>query len=135
VWQKRWLAHRNAASGLAAVVVCVADPAEAAQRYSRFTGLASNGAGNEWRIETVRGSVIFTDAGTLARALGIDAPALPWIAGYVLDAKDIARARSTIQASGFDSKDLGERIMVVLPPELGGVILFQRPQAGALRLG
>jgi len=135
VWQKRWLEHRNAASGLAAVVVCVADPPEAAQRYSRFTGLAPNGAGNEWRIETARGGVIFTDAGTLARALGIDAPALPWIAGYVLEANDIARARNAIQASGFDSKNLGERIMVVLPPELGGVILFQRPQAGALRLG
>ena len=134
VWQKRWLAHRNAASELAAVVVCVADPREAAQRYSRFTGVACTGKGGEWHMETARGSVIFTDAGTLSRTLGVEPPALPWIAGYVLDTGDIGRTREALDAAGFETKDAGERLSVVLPRELGGVIIFQQPQTGALQL-
>jgi hypothetical protein len=134
LWQTRWLAHRNGASGLAGVLVCVAHPLEAAQRYSRFTGLACTGEGSEWHIRTTRGSVIFTDAGTLARTLGIEPPALPWIAGYVLDTRDVARTRDALQGSGLETNNVGERISVVLPHELGGVILFQQPQADALRL-
>src|SRR4051812_24678912 len=39
LWQRRWLDHANRAFALAAVMLCVADPEEAAQRYARYTGL------------------------------------------------------------------------------------------------
>ncbi|HZP77350.1 MAG TPA: VOC family protein [Pseudolabrys sp.] len=37
VWQPRWLTHPNSAVGLLDLVIAVADPEEAAQRFSRFT--------------------------------------------------------------------------------------------------
>ena len=120
VWQQRWLAHPNHATGLAGVLVCVADPAEAAQRYARFTGLPVQAFGNTWRLDTARGYVLFAAPATLLGALGVTAPALPWIAGYVIDSDDLQSTRSVT-----GGRDWNQRILVTLPPALGGVMIFQ----------
>lgn len=135
LWQPRWLAHANGATALTTLLVCVTEPREAAQRYSRFTGIECSGEGHEWRLDTVRGSVVFARADAFERLLGFDPPALPWIAGYVLETSDIARTQRTLEESGFETATTGERIAIALPPELGGVVLFQQPQAGPLQLG
>jgi len=64
VWQSRWLEHPNGATGLTGVLLCVADPREAAQRYARFTGLTPQPNGNAWRIDTVRGYLAFIESTT-----------------------------------------------------------------------
>ena len=135
LWQPRWLAHPNGATALATVLVCVTEPREAAQRYSRFSGIACSGEGNEWRLDTARGSVIFARADAFERLLGFGPPALPWIGGYVLETHDLARTRLAIEKGGFELTHVGERIALALPPELGGVLLFQQPRAGILQLG
>ena len=131
VWQKRWLAHANGAMALASVVVCVEDPAEAVQRYARFTGLAPITAGAARRIETGRGTLVFAERGAVERRLGVRAPALPWIAGYALDCVSVAAARDAAVSAGAVARDLADgRLAVPLPGALGGVILFQAPESG-----
>ena len=131
LWQPRWLDHANRALALTAVLVCVADPQEAAQRYARFTGLLAHLSDGQWGIATARGKVVFLDAGSVERSLGVAPPALPWIAGYVL-AADVTAARTRCAAAGVPMKELAdERFCALLPPELGGMIVFEPQQAGA----
>ncbi len=120
VWQPRWLSHANHAVGLAGVLLCVADPAEAAARYARFTGLIPQHTGQAWRLDTGRGYLLITSAAALQASLGVKVPTLPWIAGHVIDSDDLAATRAATHGNAF-----GERVLVPLPDALGGVMLFQ----------
>jgi len=132
VWQPRWLTHANGATALTGVLLCVADPADAAQRYGRYTGLAALSCGSAWEIETARGRLVFVDEATLTRTLGVRAPALPWIAGYSLATRNLAATRDYLQSAGVAVTELSGRLMVALPEALGGLVLFER--AGSARL-
>lgn len=126
LWQQRWLTHANGARSLAAVILCVADPQEAAQRYARYTGLLAQVAQGQWRIDTQRGSLLFVTPDTLQRALGIVAPALPWIAGYVITSDDIAVSRRHFASAGCAARELDAgRILLEWPNTVGGVVIFQ----------
>ncbi len=57
VWQKRWLAHPNSAIGLIDVVIAVADVAEAARRFARFTGRAATPTPGGAHLRLDRGGV------------------------------------------------------------------------------
>jgi len=120
VWQPRWLAHANHAVGLAGVLVCVTDPAQAARRYSRFTGLAVSESRGTWRLDTARGYILFADPAMLQPALGITPPALPWIAGYLIDSDDMDVTGRVVGGNA-----MGNRLRVDLPPALGGMMIFQ----------
>ena len=127
VWQTRWLKHANHAVGLAGVVICVADPAEAAQRYARFTGLPVQQVGHAWRLDSDRGYLCFMHASTLRQWLGVTAPTLPWIAGYVIDSDDMAATCAVVGGLA-----LGDRVCVQSPDALGGLMIFQAAGAKAL---
>lgn len=129
VWQPRWLTHANHAVALAGVLLCVADAAATAERYAKFTGLAVQRADRAWLLDTARGHVLIADAETWGRTLNVNAPTLPWIAGYVLDSDDM---RLTAQRVG--GRALGERVVVDLPPALGGMIVFQPAGSAPLHL-
>lgn len=123
VWQPRWLTHPNHATGLAGVVLCVADPTEAAQRYARFTGLPAkkmHQTGNVWRLDAARGYLLFVSPAVLQQSLGLTAPALPWIAGCVIDSDDMNATRALVKG-----ERLGERTLVKLDAALGGMMIFQ----------
>jgi hypothetical protein len=136
VWQRRWLRQANSATALANVLLCVADPDEASQRYSRYSGLAASRRDSTRTIETARGTLIFVDPETLRRALGTAPPASPWIAGYALESSDIAATRAYLQSARIDARELeGGRIAVTLPEALGGILIFQPQDSGALQLG
>jgi hypothetical protein len=125
LWQERWVAHSNRAAALLGVIVCVADPQEAARRYARFTGLPADATAGGWRIATTRGWLAFADPGALERALGVEPPSLPWIAGCALESSDMAETRDCLRRSGERVDAIGEqRLLVKLPPELGGCIVF-----------
>jgi hypothetical protein len=129
VWQPRWLSHANHAAALAGVIVCVADPAAAARRYASFTGLPVQARGTTWRLDTARGYALFADATTLLRALGVTAPALPWIAGYVIDSDDMDATRACTTGDA-----LSTRLCLTLPRALGGIMIFQPAGSAALHL-
>lgn len=135
VWQSRWMGHRNGAVALSSVIVCVADPAEAAARYARFTGLRPVLKKSVHYLITGRGTLVFADAATVERALAITAPALPWIAGYSIETRDPAAARACLRRSGAQPRPLaGERFALTLDAALGGVVIFEPSGSRALEL-
>lgn len=126
LWQPRWLEHRNHARGLAAVLICVADPQEAAQRYARYTGLLAQVSGTQWRIDTQRGALLFVTPATIEKQFGISAPALPWIAGYVLGSDKLSATRDVLGNAQYDMRELDGRLLLRWPGSVGGLILFQQ---------
>ncbi len=133
LWQPRWLEHRNHARGLAAVIICVADPQEAAQRYARYTGLLAQVSGTQWRIDTQRGALLFVTPAALEKHFAITAPALPWIAAYVLTSDKLSATRDVLNAAQCDVRELDNRLLLRWPGAVGGFILFQQ-QGSALPL-
>ena len=133
LWQPRWLDHANRAQGLAGVLLCVEDPRQAAQRYARFTGLLPQVTGRTWRIDTARGFLLFVEPEALTRNFRLTPPTLPWIAGYILESSDIAASSHHLHGANCDVKVLeSRRLLVKLPPALGGLAIFQPPKSGAL---
>jgi hypothetical protein len=133
VWQLRWLDHANRAAGLRRVFLVLADPAEAATRYARYAGLPSGlvfgPAGTEFVQQTERGTLHLMDMAALRAQFDPDAsmapPSLPWIAGYELASDDLSITRAVLENGGTKFTELADgRLRVLLPPELGGFILF-----------
>lgn len=125
LWQRRWLDHRNRCFGLAAVFLAVADPAEAAARYTRYTGLPTTTQGPARVLRSARGDLIFLPPEIVRAKLGVEPPVLPWMAGYALETGDQIYARSQLEMKEFETRDLGPgQFAVTAPPELGGVMVF-----------
>jgi len=132
VWQPRWLTHANHAAELAGVVLCVTDPAAAAQRYARFTGLpvqASGTSGAAWRLDSARGYLLFVSPALLQQSLNVTAPTLPWIAGCVIDSDDMNATQAVVSGS-----NIGHRLLVKLDAALGSTIIFQPSGSAPLYL-
>ena len=134
VWQSRWLEHANAAVALQGVLLCVESPQAAAERYGRFTGIAPSAEGAAWRLDTARGYLIFASARQMARAFGIEPPALPWIAGYVLASSDLTRTRYALHRAGATHAIIDGRSVVALPGAIGGIAIFVPPGSAPLAL-
>ncbi len=125
LWQQRWLDHPNRAFALAAVYLCMADPAAAAARYERYLGLAASPWGAARLLATARGGLIFMDPDAFSRWFGIQPPALPWIAGYALECGNVREARSRIEMNGLATRDLtGGRFAIHAPAAIGGMLTF-----------
>ncbi len=127
LWQPRWITHANRARGLAAVIVCVEDPQEAAQRYARFSGLLAQVSGSQWRIDSQRGTLLFLTPEALQRTLGMTAPSLPWIAGYVLTSNDIHATRRHLEQAQCMVSEISGRLLLKWSGAVGGFVLFQAP--------
>ncbi len=113
VWQPSMVARENAVSGLAGVLVCVADPAEAAARYARYTGRESDGPG----IALDRGRLDFVAPAGLARLIpGARPPDLPFIAAAVLESVDLGATRRHVEAAGAPVQPLPGGA-IAIPPE------------------
>lgn len=130
LWQPRWTAHANGARGLAAVILCVADPQEAAQRYARYCGLLAQIADGQWRIDTQRGVLLFVTPDAIEQTYGLTAPALPWIAGYVLTCNSVEHTQRALTHGGCDTRLLDDgRLLMPWPASVGGFVVFQNPGA------
>lgn len=135
LWQQRWLAHANGANALRGVLLCVEDPQQAAQRYARYTGLLPHVSGGMWRIDTARGALLFVDPARCERRFGNTPPSLPWIAGCVLASGSLPATRACLRDAGFPVNDLeAGRFCVALPPELGGLMVFESMKAPPITL-
>ncbi len=133
VWQPQWVKHANRAAALTAVIVCVDNPADAAARYERFTGLKAAGAGDNWNLATARGRLLFSTPAVIRRIFNVDPPELPWIAGYVLASDKMDATQKHIVDTGFAHGALdAQRFYVVPPPSVGGIIVFEPAKAAAL---
>lgn len=136
VWQPQWLQHPNRAVALTAVILCVEDPAEAAARYSRFTGLRAMGEGDRWHIDTARGRLLFKSPAVIRRVFNLEPATLPWIVGYALASKNMDVTRKHIAALDFAHGALdAQRFYVVPPSSVGGVIVFEPANSPGLEFG
>jgi hypothetical protein len=118
LWQARWIAQPNTAFALTRVHVAVADPAESAARFARYTGLAATNIDGAPGIATSRGDLVFRDAAGTKVALCVEPPILPWIAGYSLACRDLTRVSA--------GNDVARGRVVVPSAALGGVIVFEK---------
>jgi len=131
IWQPRWMRHPNHAVALDAVIVCNRDPAGAAQRFARFTGLAAKKFASGFSLDTARGALYFVEPQHAAAWLGVVAPDPPWIPGYVLASDDLDTSRIHFEAQGLATRPLdGQRFAVAAPAAVGGVLVFQARGAG-----
>jgi hypothetical protein len=120
VWQPRWLDHQNGATGLADMVVAVADRREAAARFSRFLGrtAARNPSGDLIHLE--RGGVLVTNAGTLSGLVPeLTVRALPFIGVYAVTVRSLAVLEDVLTRNGLAFRRQGERVTALFPAALG----------------
>jgi hypothetical protein len=134
LWQSRWVEHRNTVVALAGVILCVPDTQEAAQRYTRYTGLAARPTGSGWRMDTAHGTLHCIPAEAMRKRWRIEPPSLPWIAGTVLAARDLDVLATYVQNAGCPAWPLNGGLRAQLPPELGGMAIFQRADAPLVEL-
>lgn len=99
VWQDRFLARDNCVSALAGVLICVADPEEAAHRYCRFLGRPAAGGGAYFSIALDRGRLGFATPDRCAALLpGVNFVAPPVIAAVALQSDDVAASRAFLRS-------------------------------------
>ncbi len=136
VWQPQWLKHANRATALTAVILCVEDPAEAAARYSRYTGLKAIGEADRWHLDTARGRLLFKSPAVIRRVFNVEPATLPWIVGYALASNNMEATRKHIAATDFAHGALdAERFYVVPPASVGGIIVFEPAKSAGLEFG
>jgi hypothetical protein len=126
LWQSRWVEHRNTVTALTGVILCVADVHEAAERYTRYTGLGVEKTQTGWRMVTAHGTLHCLSADILRQHWRIEPPSLPWIAGTVLAARDLDVLATYVQNAGCPAWPVTRGLRAQLPPELGGIAIFHR---------
>jgi Glyoxalase-like domain len=126
LWQERWMRHPNTAERLSAVVICVADPDEAAGRFKRYLGREPARIDGGWLISCDRGKVILLGRAAFeARLPGVEIPGLPYIAGYVIQCGDLEACRVCLKRNQIVYRELTEGVVAVTSPAaLGGSLLF-----------
>jgi hypothetical protein len=126
VWQPRWLSHPNGARGLTRLLVAVADVAEAARRFGRFTGRASAPTALGQAIELDRGRIDFLPADQFARFLPeVQIQSLPFVGAYGISVKSLNSVADLLARAGLVVRQRDRELVAIFPQELGhGAWLF-----------
>jgi hypothetical protein len=120
VWQPRWLAHPNGALALTRVMFAVADVAEAAQRFARFTGRPAAPSPRGQSIALDRGRVDFVTADAFAQMLpDIAIPSLPFAGAYGIRVKSLAVVDDMLARAGLKTRRRERDLVAAFPDELG----------------
>ena len=124
VWQPSVTASDNALDMLSGVLVCVADPEEAAARYALFAGRAAAPGGGRWRIALDRGEVAVCGPDACGAILpGVAPPGLPFMAAVAIRSRDVAATRAFLRSRGIRPLS-DEPGRVVLSPDDGAGAAF-----------
>jgi hypothetical protein len=120
VWQPRWLAHPNGATGLIDVVIAEADVAEAAGRLARFLGRRAEFDRFGQGITLDRGRVQLVAPPMLVRLFpGLEIPALPFICGYGVAVRSLDATAASLAAGGISFSRRGDGLIAPFPAPLG----------------
>ena len=117
IWQDRFVKHANGVTGLASVYVVADDPAEAAARWSRFSGLLPRREGDLVCLQAARGRVL------IAKRFFENTPRAPALAGYGLTCRDPGAFLERCRGAGLRV----DGQVVSLPPALGGCWVVGEP--------
>ena len=79
--------------------------------------------------------MLFADPTSFERRLNNKPPALPWIAGCILESDDIDDTADYFRTSLVDVREIGSgRLLVELPNSVGGMLIFEPKNASPLEL-
>jgi hypothetical protein len=126
LWQERWMNHPNGAERLSEVVLCVADPDEAAARFGRYLGRAAQRISGGWLIPCERGRIALLGQKAFEAGLpGTRLQGLPVIAAYVIQCRDLDACRVCLKRNQIVYRELTDHVVAVTSPAaLGGSLLF-----------
>jgi hypothetical protein len=129
VWRDGFLDHPNGAQALTGLWIAAADPAEAAERFARFTGRTARRAGAVTTIALERGAVHIARPNYLSESLGITvAGTFPCFVAAQIAVENLATLKAHFAAAGVACRqirlDEGDAIAMTLPAALGGTMLF-----------
>jgi hypothetical protein len=121
LWQRRWLDHANGADRLVSIVISAPDPAEAANRFSRFLDRSPMQVGGpQYRVELDRGRIDILAEAAAEQLVGkAIEPGRPTIVGYRLGARDLTRTRDCMARAGLPVRMTEREAIVSFPPALG----------------
>jgi hypothetical protein len=117
IWKDAYVRHPNGVTGLAAVYVVADDPAAAAARWARFSGLLPRAQDRFVCLQAARGKILL---GRKADMPG-SAPAAPALAGYALSCRQPGALLERCRAAGLKVQGAA----VTLPAALGGTWIVQ----------
>lgn len=125
-WRPDLLAHENPFFGLGAVLICVEDVVEAADRYGRFLGRAWEGDRNRATIFLDRGRLVFVTPDECGALLpGVAPPAgPPVIPAITLTTPDLERARHFCSERGIKLAASVERWLCIDSAETMGAAII-----------
>ncbi|MFL6797053.1 MAG: VOC family protein [Xanthobacteraceae bacterium] len=126
VWQPRWLSHSNGALALTRLIIAVADPAEAAERFGRLTGRQPMRVLHGHTLPLDRGRLDLMTEEAFARLLPeVAIPALPFVGAYGVRVRSLAALGPIVRGAGLQQRSRDQGLVVPFPPELGrGAWLF-----------
>jgi hypothetical protein len=119
IWKDAYTSHENGVTGLAAVYVVADDPAQAAARWARFSGLLPRSEGERVCLQAARGKVLIGKRMNLFA----DAPAAPALAGYGLSCRHPEAFAARCSEMGLAVRKTAAGHAISLPPSLGGTWL------------
>jgi hypothetical protein len=133
VWQPRWLSHPNSAIGLIDVVIAVGNVAEAAERFSRFTGRVATQMSGAALIRLDRGGVYLVAHDRAAEKLPeVPATTLPFMLGYAVRVQSLAAAEAAVESADLEWRTFEGGMVTCFPSELGAGAWFFVEDVGAL---
>ena len=121
VWQKRWLKHPNGAVALIDVAIASADVAEAAARFTRFTGREAKATQfGQATLVLDRGQVqLLSEAAFSAVLPEIPVPRLPFIGAYAIQVRSLPVVEQLLENEHLPMRRAGGALIVPFPEELG----------------
>jgi hypothetical protein len=132
VWQGRWVQQPNRARALSGLLLSVADPAEAAERFGRFVGRPARPAmPGGWLLELDHGRIAFVDQRRLARLFPkTTLPSPPLIVAVGLASADPDTTRAVLLAGGLAPSDVAPgTVAVAVPDDIAAILCFTGPDA------
>lgn len=128
VWRAPWLDHPNGAQALSGLWIAAADPGEPAARFARFTGRPARHSDDIATIALDRGTLRFARPEYLRREFDIaPGPPLPFLAAYEIAVASLDELSRFFDRAGLLHRAVAKGVVLPLPPELGGTIVFRGP--------
>ena len=116
------------------LLVCTADPGEAARRFARFTGRPvhghGRGKGDTLSIALDRGRLGFAAPQGCRALLGdIDIPATPFIAAVALASGDMTATARYFDTTRMSYRRIGDTLHVAATDAMGAALVIHPPDA------
>ena len=130
-WTPGSTEHTNKVDALCSIFLCVADPLEAAKRYSRYAGRESHAVDGVHTIELDRGNIVIADPRRTARIFPhFEPPSVPYMAAVALRSEQLSATRTALVEARVPFSVAQDDSLLVSPIEgLGAYVLFHGPTA------